>query len=82
MNTKDDDLMKLRAAVETLIEHFDTVQIFASRHEPAEADGTIHCSWGAGNFYARYGQVQAFCIAQDAVFRAEELGNMGSDEEE
>lgn len=40
--------------VSVLREHFDTVQVFATRHG---TDGTNYYSSGSGNFCARYGQV-------------------------
>ena len=40
-----------------LMEHFDCVQIFASKHK-GEQVGTITYNFGAGNYFARYGQVQ------------------------
>lgn len=36
-------------------EHFDTVQIFVSRYD--SDIGTVNLVYGAGNWFARYGQV-------------------------
>ena len=63
------DLQMLRKACETLGEHFDTVHIFAGRHDPAEAGGTVTCRWGSGNWYARYGQIKEWVICQEQQFR-------------
>lgn len=53
---QDADMERLESACDRLMEHFDTIQIFATRHEPS--DGTRNAAWGAGNWFARYGQVQ------------------------
>lgn len=50
------DMKIVQAAVSGLGEHFDTVQVFVSRFEH-EDRGTMNVAYGAGNWYARYGQV-------------------------
>lgn len=60
---QDQDLAHLRQHVAALAEHFDTVQVFATRHH--QGTGTVHCAWGAGNFFARTGQVAAWLAKQD-----------------
>lgn len=52
-------------ALEELGEHFDTVQIFATRHESGEEGGTINMAYGAGNWFARYGQIREWLIKAD-----------------
>lgn len=47
---------RLKAAVRSLMEHFDSVQIFANRCESGSLDGTVHASQGGGNWFARFGQ--------------------------
>jgi hypothetical protein len=47
-----------------LMEHFDTVQIFVSHKE---GNNTMTLARGAGNWYARYGQVKIFCVKQEAI---------------
>jgi hypothetical protein len=54
---KDRDLELLQRTATNLIGHFDTVQIFATRHAPISEGGTVNCQWGLGNWYARFGQV-------------------------
>lgn len=49
------DLEMLQKHVEQLGEHFDSVQIFCTRHEPP--DGTVNVSYGSGNWFARFGHV-------------------------
>jgi hypothetical protein len=55
--------------VSQLAEHFETVQIFVSRHDPVKEEGTVNVSYGAGNFYARLGQTREWCIKQDEIVR-------------
>lgn len=49
-----DDLVKQQ--VEELLEHFDSVRIFVTKHEGGK-DQTRSFTWGGGNFYAQYGQI-------------------------
>lgn len=44
----------LAEAVAALREHFDTVQIFVTRHD-VDAEGTLSRAEGSGNYFARYG---------------------------
>jgi hypothetical protein len=59
INDKDIDLNRLKQATGALREHFDTVQIFATRCDDS-GHNTMHCFHGAGNWFARYGQVKSF----------------------
>ena len=52
-------------------EHWDTVQIFCTRHEAGEHAGTVHRAQGIGNYYARYGQVKQWVDLQDEGTRRE-----------
>jgi hypothetical protein len=52
-------------AVQNLGEHYDSVQIFCTRHESGENGGTLAVKKGTGNIYARYGQVREWLIQQD-----------------
>lgn len=65
MSAKDEDLQRVQDAVDVLIEHFDSVQILATKHEPEIEDGTVHVSLGAGNWYARYGQAKEWLLRCD-----------------
>jgi hypothetical protein len=69
--SEPEDVAKLRKACESLIEHFDTVQIFATRAEQGELGGTVNVCWGAGNWFARYGQVKLWTIREDESARGE-----------
>jgi hypothetical protein len=59
------DIAKVDAALAVLAEHFDTVQVFATRHEAGQEDGTISVQKGLGNWFARYGQVQEWLVTND-----------------
>jgi hypothetical protein len=61
----NEDLAKLRNAAAQLMEHFDTVQIFVTRHVDYET-GTIAAQFGDGNWYARRGQIGNWIVKQDA----------------
>ena len=65
MNAEGDDLKRVREACQTLIEHFDTVQIFATRHEPEQEGGTVNVAYGEGNYFARYGFLADWMLRQD-----------------
>jgi len=63
------DLARVRKHAEELGEHFDGVQIFCSRHEAGTEDGTIHVTYGGGNWFARYGQIREWLIQKDEQTR-------------
>lgn len=63
------DIDMLKRHCEQLSEHFDTVQIFCTRHMPAELDGTRTLNYGSGNWYARYGQVRCWTLEHDEEHR-------------
>jgi len=58
-----DALELLKKAARSLGEHFDSVQIYCTRHIPDE--GAESFNFGIGNWYARYGQVAEWMIKQD-----------------
>lgn len=65
MSAEESDLDRLRSACEKLAEHFDTVQIFATRHEPEQEGGTVNVAFGNGNWFARYGFIHDWMIRQN-----------------
>ena len=73
------DTERVRECARALGEHCDTVHIVASRHEPETENGTVHTSFGLGNYYARVGQMREFLVKEDAISRAQALA--GSDEQ-
>lgn len=65
----EQDVQQVKRHVEQLLEHFDTVQIFVTRHMPAELDGTRMVSTGGGNWFARYGYCKEWLIKEDEQAR-------------
>lgn len=61
----DQDDLRIEKCINELIEHFDSVQIFCSRDEPALEGGTIAMAKGSGNFMARYGQVKLWIVRME-----------------
>lgn len=71
MQQEDDD--RINRAMNDLGEHFDTVQIFCTRHEPAIQGGTVSANAGTGHWFARFGQIQLWVEEQKAIARARAL---------
>jgi len=71
----------LNRAINDLSEHFDTVQVFVTKHEPAEENGTIEYNGGIGNFYARSGHVEMWVDEQKNA-SVNSFFNFTDDEEE
>ena len=65
----EEDVEIVKKACTALGEHFDTVHVFATRHDPATLDGTVTVAYGAGSWFARYGQIQEWMIKQDEQAR-------------
>jgi hypothetical protein len=63
------DVLKVQEHVDQLSEHFDTVQIFATRCENGTLGGTVNVQVGAGNWFARYGQVQTWLVKENEEHR-------------
>lgn len=74
MNTQDQDIIILKNHVVRLSEHFDNVQVFATRSTP---EGTVRCGWGTGDWYARYGHAKKWFLELEESFT-----NTESNEEE
>ena len=66
-NDKDKEYDLVKKACQELGEHFDSVQIFVSRHEQGIEDGTLDASWGVGNFFSRYGQIKFWLLKQESA---------------
>jgi hypothetical protein len=64
----DADLARLREVVAKLGEHFDCIQIFASKYEDGD---TISWHQGLGHWTARYGQVREWVIKQEEGMRCD-----------
>lgn len=63
----------LKNAAARLMEHFDTVQIFATIHESSDTSQYIE---GQGNYFARKGQIQYW------LEREVNIDNMNSQQNE
>lgn len=68
----DKDIEMVQRCLTSLGEHFDTVQIFVTRHEAGVTDGgTVAISMGCGNNFAREGQVRNWLIKNETIARNE-----------
>lgn len=65
------DYERLRKAVLALSEHFDAVQIFASRYNGESGKGTTSWNFGVGNWFAREGQVREWVEKENEASRIE-----------
>ena len=68
MSTEDQakaDTELLERHVNQLAGHFDTVQILVTRVETSE-DKTRGLTRGGGNWFARYGQMREWMLAEEA----------------
>lgn len=63
-----EDQKLVAEAVEKLMEHFDSVRIFVTRHDGSQ-DATACYERGGGNFYAQLGQVAQWITVQDQYQR-------------
>ncbi len=63
----DPDFERIEKAVQALSEHFDSVQIFASRYDGGE--GTKHVNLGAGHYFMRKSHVEEWLIKEDEELR-------------
>lgn len=68
----------VQKALAQLMEHFDTVQIFATRWDPQDCT-TGSINRGNGNFYARIGQVREWVEREDEAARVEVRAYEGED---
>jgi hypothetical protein len=68
---RERDIARLDAAAQLLMEHFDSVQIFATRYDGYQR-GTAGASAGRGNWYARYGAVKEWVRINDHPTRPED----------
>lgn len=63
---RDKKMQLLKNQVAVLMQSFDTVQIFCTKHEGGDDPKTFEYQTGDGNFMARYGQVRAWILSEDA----------------
>lgn len=65
---QDPDFTRVVKACEALIEHYDSVQILVTRHEPNEG-GTRNTSYGLGNYFARKAHMEEWIVKEDEETR-------------
>lgn len=65
MANHSEDQKLLQAAMTILCEHYDSVQIFVTRHEPVLERGTVEFDCGMGNYFARVGQINMWLKKQE-----------------
>lgn len=70
MEDKERELGIVQSHVAQLAEHFDSVQVFATRHL-GDGAGTVKISFGSGNWFARYGQVRQWLVQEDSIAKSE-----------
>lgn len=63
MSDPDPDLARLDRVLAQLSEHFDSIQIIATRHA---GDGTLTFQRGTGNWFSRYGATAEWVDMQRA----------------
>ena len=67
--SQDADESLVEKTARELGEHFDTVQIFCTRHDSGSEGGTIHVTKGVGNYFARYGQCREWLVKEEEETR-------------
>lgn len=61
---------RVKSMCKELLPHVDTVQIFVTKHDGSEI-GTTQMTWGEGNFFARYGQIDQWLKNEDTYLGEE-----------
>ena len=64
-----EDIRILTSHVNSLMEHFDTVEILVTRNAEAKLSGTVYLNRGAGNWFARYGQMREWVTCEEEHMR-------------
>lgn len=77
--TPDEDMAILTRHLIQLREHFDSIEIIATRHLNDD-DGTVLCHRGAGNWYARSAAIREWVLKADERDR-EAIRKQSRDEE-
>lgn len=69
LSNDNPDVALVRKHAQELGEHFDSCQIFCTRHEEGEHQGTVNIHIGVGNWFTRYGQVAEWFVKQEEFTR-------------
>lgn len=72
----DRDIDMVKRHVAQLSEHFEAVQVFVTR---SSEEGTVNCHLGAGNWFARYGQVKLWTAKEEREFQRSDASDQGGD---
>jgi len=63
---EDDRIEIIKRHVTMLREHFDSIEVVASRHVPEEGGAvTTRFEWGSGPWYERFGLMRAWVIRKE-----------------
>lgn len=77
-DTPHPDVVKIRALAHQLHEHFDSVQIIATRDNAEESCKVV---WGTGNIFARVGATRAWLTGMEAYLaEADESDELEDDD--
>jgi hypothetical protein len=57
----------VREAAAKISEHVDSVIIFVNKRREDGQRGTWRMSFGAGNYYAQYGHVRSWLVAEEGL---------------
>lgn len=76
----ESDQKIVREAVHKLMEHYDSVRIFVTRHN-GETDETASYESGGGNFFAQLGQINEWKAIQDQYQRNHAIRKDAKDRE-
>lgn len=72
----------LEKAIELLSEHFDSVQIIATKKDDEDEDTDLLCEHGSGSIYARVGSVRDWLLRQDEYTRQYAKDEEGDDDDD
>jgi hypothetical protein len=82
MENAETDTARVQAVVDALSEHYDSVQIFVTRHESGEAHGTVGIEQGCGNMFARIGQCHSWLNRMEEFDRIKSRDDADDDDDE
>jgi len=69
MNENEKAAMLLRQTALSLNEHFDSVLILATKHDPEASGGTLKFCGYAGNYFANYGCAKIWLLEHEQEIR-------------
>lgn len=70
-----DDRKFIDAKVAEMMERFDSVMVFATKHEGGDDGLTRGYNRGRGNFFTRYGQIREWLIYEEEATRVKVRAN-------